>query len=124
MATNIKTIVVADDEPIVRELLSMKLREREFDVYEAADGKEALDIIKEKEPDLVLLDVKMPVMDGLKVCQLIKENKEMEKIKILMFSAKAELVDRSDGLRAGADYYLTKPARFAEIIKIIDQMKP
>lgn len=122
MVTKIKTIVVADDEPIVRELLSMKLREREFDVYEAADGKEALDLIQKNVPDLVLLDVKMPGMDGLKVCRHIKEHKDLENVKILMFSAKAELVDRSDGLRAGADYYLTKPARFAEILKIIDQL--
>ena len=120
----VKAIVVADDEAIVRELLSLKLRERGYDVYEATNGIETLDLVKEKMPELVILDVKMPVMDGLKACRAIKGDKETEHIKILMFSAKAELVDRSEGLRAGANHYLTKPARFAEIINIIDQLEP
>lgn len=116
----IKTVLVADDESLVRELLSLKLREKGYEVFEAADGQETLQIVQDKMPELVLLDVKMPEVDGFQVCRTIKKSEKLNNIKIVMFSAKAELVDRHDGLRAGADYYLTKPARFGEILKVIE----
>ena len=71
------------------------------------------------KPDVIILDVKMPSMDGIQVCNELKNNKDTKDIKIIMFSAKAELVDRSEGINAGADVYLTKPARFKEIIETI-----
>lgn len=120
--TKVKTILVADDESLVRELLSIKLREKGFEVIEAADGKETLGQIREKRPELVLLDVKMPEKNGIEVCRTVRKDKDLENTKIIIFTAKAELADRGEGMRAGADYYLTKPARFAEVLNIINKI--
>jgi len=114
-----KKVLVADDEKIVRELLCEKLKEHNCIVFEAEDGEETIDLAIKEKPDVIILDVKMPYMDGIQVCNELKNNKDTKDIKIIMFSAKAELVDRSEGINAGADVYLTKPARFKEIIETI-----
>lgn len=117
-----KKVLVADDEKLVRELLCEKLREDGYIVLEAEDGKMAVDIAIEHKPDVIILDVKMPLMNGLRACKELKSNSETEKIKIIMFSAKAELVDRSEGISAGADLYLTKPSRFKDVIEAINSV--
>ena len=117
------TILVAEDEKIIRELLTGKLRERGYKVLEAADGVEALTIIKSERPDIVILDLLMPKMEGIEVCRVVKENQELINIKIIVFTAKDELKKRREALQYGADYYLTKPARFSEIINIIKKIE-
>ena len=103
-----KKILVADDEPHILQLVRMILEES-YEIIEAGDGEEAYRLISEKKPDLVLLDVMMPEMNGYEVCQKMKQDPRTRDIKIAMLSAKAQEKDIIQGLKLGADYYLTKP---------------
>lgn len=103
-----KKILVADDEPHILQLVRMILEES-YEIIEAGDGEEAYRLISEKKPDLVLLDVMMPKMNGYEVCQKMKQDPRTRDIKIAMLSAKAQEKDIIQGLKLGADYYLTKP---------------
>ncbi len=106
-------ILLVDDEAHIRTLLKRTLMDLEddFDVelLAAENGQEALDIIKEEEPQLVFLDVMMPKMNGFDVCYVIKHELKMEGATIVMLTAKGQTVDRKHGLEVGADHYVTKP---------------
>ena len=108
-----KTILVVDDEKMIRNLLNVNLTKEGYNVIEATDGMEAIDIATEKKPDLILLDVMLPKMDGLTVCKRIKN---IMNVPILMVSAKDGDVDKILGLELGADDYITKPFNIREVI--------
>ncbi len=102
-------ILVVDDSPTSVKVPEAKLTSEYYDVLTATDGSTALDIVHEQDPDLVLLDVMMPAMDGVEVCRRIKENPETTHIPVVMVSALKDVVDRVRCLDAGADDFLTKP---------------
>ena len=103
-----RILVVDDILPNVK-LLEAKLKNEYYNVLTASGGQEALDIIKHEKPDLVLLDVMMPEMDGFEVCRRIKASPETEHIPVVMVTALTDASDRVNGLQAGADDFLTKP---------------
>ena len=107
-------ILVVDDEPAVREALRRALSLEGYDVDLATDGAEALRSIALSEPDVVVLDVLMPEVDGLAACRRLRE--EGSRVPVLMLTARADVGDRVDGLDAGADDYLVKPFALEELL--------
>jgi two-component system cell cycle response regulator len=116
-------ILVVDDVPANIKLLEAKLTSEYYDVIMAKDGPEAIEKAEKHKPDLVLLDVMMPGMDGFEVCRKLKENAEISHIPIVMVTALTEKTDRLKGLEAGADDFLTKPindvALFARVKSLV-----
>lgn len=104
-----QSIMVVDDESMARALLRLILVRAGFDVIEAENGADALAKVAKKKPDLVLLDVMMPGMDGFEVCINLRNHKETVNLPIIMLSAKADLDSMNHGLEVGATKYLTKP---------------
>ncbi len=114
-----KTILIVDDEPHIRALLEETLEEftdRGVRLLIANDGAEGLELALAYQPDLILLDVMMPKMNGYDVCEMIKKKHNLQKIYILMLTAKGQEVDKEKGHAAGADEYLTKPFDPDEIV--------
>lgn len=109
----IKTVLVADDDPEIRDVVHIFLRNEGFQVLEAEDGLQAVDFMRREAIDLVILDVMMPGMDGIKACFKIRE---MSSIPIIMLSAKGEDIDKITGLTTGADDYVSKPFNPLELI--------
>jgi two-component system KDP operon response regulator KdpE len=107
------TILVVDDERRYRELLEMNLSRRGYRVLQAGDGLAALNQIEQKTPDLVMLDLMLPDMDGYEVCRRIRE---YSSVPIIMLTAKAEQAEKVRGLAIGADDYVTKPFSAEEVL--------
>ncbi len=116
-------ILVVDDVPANVKLLEVKLANEYYDVISAKDGYEAIKKAKEHKPDLILLDVMMPGMDGFETCRKLKEDIEVSHIPVVMVTALSETADRVRGLEAGADDFLTKPindiALFARVKSLV-----
>ncbi len=106
-------ILVVDDEQAVLDLLSYNLRKAHYEVLTAEDGRKALEIARQDEPDLILLDLMLPVVDGLDVCREIRHT---SKVPIIMITARGEEVDRVVGLELGADDYVCKPFSVRELM--------
>ena len=106
-------ILAADDEPRILKFLTGFLSREGFEVVTAADGSEVMAVFEESSPDLVLLDIMMPHMDGFEVCRKIRE---ISKVPIIILSAKNETLDKIMGLSLGCDDYLTKPFDSAELL--------
>src|SRR5512138_2470735 len=106
-------ILVVDDEPAVTDLLAYNLRKEHFEVLTAADGRTALQLAEECKPDLILLDLMIPEVDGLDVC---RELRRTSGIPIIMITAKGEEIDRVVGLEMGADDYICKPFSMRELL--------
>lgn len=104
-----QSVLVVDDEPMARTLLRLMLVRAGFNVSEAEDGYDALEKVRLNPPDIVLLDVMMPGMDGFKVCEALRHEDETMQLPIIMLSAKTDLDSINKGLRVGATKYLTKP---------------
>lgn len=104
-----ETILVVEDEEHIRELLRYNLEKEGYGVKEAASGEEALQLIRKEPPDLVLLDLMLPGMDGLEVCRRLKEEILTRHLPIIMLTAKGEEADVVTGLELGADDYIPKP---------------
>lgn len=109
-------ILVVEDEPDILEMLSYNLRQAGFEVGAATEGEQALRAAEEHPPDLVLLDLMLPGMDGLELCRLLKQRESLRRVPVVMLTAKAEEVDRIVGLELGADDYVTKPFSPRELI--------
>ena len=108
-----KYILIVDDDENIRNLLSIYLENEGFNTIKAENAKEALEILAEKEIELILLDIMMPQIDGIDACMRIRKDKNMP---IIMISAKSEDMDKIHGLTAGADDYITKPFNSLELI--------
>lgn len=106
-------ILVVDDEPAVTALLAYNLRKAHYEVLVAADGREALQLAREASPDLILLDLMLPEVDGLDVC---RELRKTSSVPIIMITALGEETDRVVGLELGADDYVTKPFSVRELM--------
>ncbi|MBQ2977898.1 MAG: response regulator transcription factor [Clostridia bacterium] len=107
-----KRILLVDDEPLILKGLRFTLEQEGYEIITAADGEEALKIFFEQPVDLVLLDVMLPKLDGIQVCQRIRESSN---VPILMLTAKGEDMDKILGLEYGADDYMTKPFNILEV---------
>ncbi|MGC8743894.1 MAG: response regulator [Verrucomicrobiia bacterium] len=102
-------VLVIDDEPDVLELIEYNLTAAGFNVIKASEGNEAIKKAREQSPDLIVLDIMLPGIDGFEICKILKRDKTTASIPIIMLTAKAEEVDRIVGLELGADDYITKP---------------
>lgn len=111
-----KRIVIVEDEPDIAEVLSYNLRREGFDVQVALDGTEGLSLIQQMPPDLVLLDLMLPGMDGLEICLELKKKNQTSQIFVIMLTAKGEESDVVLGLGLGADDYITKPFSPKELV--------
>ena len=111
------SVLVVDDEPTITEVVSRYLERAGYDTRVAADGPEALELAGEGRPDLVVLDLMLPGMDGLEVMRRLREVDEMS---VILLTAKGEASDRVIGLRLGADDYVVKPFSPAELVARVD----
>ena len=109
-------ILIVEDEPDIVELLAYNLHQAGFETITAFNGEDALRHANTKPPDLVLLDVLLPGVDGLEVCRILKRNPTTADIPVIMLTAKGEKTDRIVGLELGADDYVTKPFRPREVV--------
>ena len=114
-----KEILVVEDQDELRKLECLLLSSRGYLVEGVADGRAALDYMANRRPDLVLLDVMLPEVDGFEVCRQIKSNEETRHIPVIMVTAKTSPEDMARGEEAGANAYLTKPFKSAKIIENI-----
>lgn len=114
--TMTKKVLIADDEQNIVISLEFLLRREGFEVFVASDGEEALLRLRAEKPDLVLLDVMMPKMNGFDVCQAIRADPDLADIRVLMLTAKGREAEVSKGLGLGADAYMTKPFSTKELV--------
>ena len=116
-------VLIVDDEPNILMSLEFLLKKSGYKVFIARDGREALDIVEKELPDIILLDVMMPEVDGYEVCQKIKNDKETAHIKIVFLSAKTKQEDIDKGYELGAVLYITKPFSSRNLITKVDSLK-
>ena len=109
MISESATILIVEDEQDIRELLAYNLEKEGYATVQAADGKEGLDLARSRKPDLILLDLMLPKMDGLAVCRELERDSGTVRIPIIMLTARGEDVDRILGFELGADDYVVKP---------------
>ena len=117
-----KKILVADDEPNIVVALEYLLQRNGYEVHIARNGDEALRLIEAHVPDLVLLDVMMPLRSGYDICKRIRERPDWRHVKIVMLSAKGRDAEVNKGLAAGADLYITKPFSTRDLLGQINGM--
>lgn len=115
-------VLVIDDEPMSRALLRLTLQANNFDVIEATDGLAALALIGQQQPDLIIVDVVMPSLNGLDLCRIVRQNNKFEGIPIVIVSAKAQVDAIQAGMSAGATHYLTKPVSRRELVQVVDRL--
>lgn len=109
-------LLVVDDEPDIQMVVKARLEAAGYSVETAADGLDALRQVRANPPDLVVLDVMLPGMDGFAVCAMLKRDQHFSRIPIIMLSARTRPQDRSTGANVGADAYLAKPFQPAELL--------
>ena len=115
-------ILVVDDEPEAVELVEFNLKQAGYDVVTAADGADALKKARASIPDLIVLDIMLPEMNGLEVCKLLRRDAATARVPIIMLTAKAAEIDRVLGLELGADDYITKPFSPRELVLRVKKM--
>lgn len=114
-------VLIVDDSPTILRVIDLAIKDTGWEIYHAKDGLTALKITKEIEPDLILLDVMLPVYNGYQVCKLLKTNAKFSRIPIIMLTAKSSVLDKIKGRLANADMYLTKPFSQAELLEACDK---
>ena len=116
------SVLIVDDEPNIVLSLEFLMGEAGFDVRVARDGEAALDAVRDRRPDIVLLDVMTPVKNGYEVCQAIRSDPALRDVKIVMLTAKIREVEREKGLALGADEYVTKPFSTRELVERVKRL--
>ncbi len=111
-----KKVLVIDDQLEIRELVDVTLRGTEFDVLKASGGKEGIQIAREQKPDLILLDIMMPVYDGYMTCKVLKRNPATKDIPVIFLTAKKTKEDIKEALKAGGSDYIVKPFSPSEFL--------
>jgi len=117
----VKKILIVDDEQDIVETLAFMLKQKGFECVCAYDGEEGLKMAKENKPDLIILDVMMPKMNGYKICRLLKYDAKYKSIPIIMVTARSQDDDKTIGEETGANEYITKPFEFTEVIEKIEK---
>jgi DNA-binding response OmpR family regulator len=120
--TMAEKILVVDDEPESLKLFGYSLHRQGYEVVVAQSGKEALEVIDKQKPDLIILDIMMPGMDGYEVCRMIRANPKTQHLPVIMLTAKAEMQDKLTGFEVGADDYIHKPVTLAELFARVKAM--
>ncbi len=115
-------ILIADDEPNIVLSLEFLMQQSGYEVATARDGEEAMQKIVSFQPDLMLLDIMLPKLNGFEVCQRIRENSEWNRIKIIMLSAKGREIEISKGIALGTDAYITKPFSTKDLIAQVQHL--
>ena len=116
-----KKILIVEDEESLLKLESILLTSKGYDVRGVANGQEALDAVAEEKPDLILLDIMLPEIDGFEVCQRIKDDPDTKDIPVIMLTAKKSREDMARGEKVGADWYITKPFKSVMVIETIQR---
>jgi len=117
-----KKILLVDDEEDVLRTVGFRLQSSGYEVITASDGMEGLEKAHSEKPDLVILDLMLPKMDGYKVCAFLKKDTRYRNIPIIMFTAKAGDLDKKLGLEVGADAYVMKPFEPPELVKTVEDL--
>jgi CheY-like chemotaxis protein len=115
-------VLVVDDDDVIRQLITVNLELEGFEVFPAVDGQDALDKVKDVQPDVVTLDVMMPRVDGWEAAARLREDPETAHIKVILLSARAQESDIQRGDRIGVNAYLTKPFDPDELIDVVRRM--
>ena len=118
---NRPTVLVCDDEPHIVRLIQVNLERMGYDVVTAADGREALRLLRTLRPNLVMLDVMMPYVDGYEVLRSIRKNPETSKMQVIMLTVRAQEGDAAKAYENGADGYLTKPFNPEDLRRFLEQ---
>jgi twitching motility two-component system response regulator PilG len=116
-----RKILIVEDEESLLKLESILLTSKGFEVRGATNGQAALDAIAQERPDLVLLDIMLPELDGFEVCRRIKDDEATRQIPVIMLTAKKSREDMDRGEKVGADWYITKPFKSAMVIETIQR---
>ena len=111
-----RRIVVADDDPIVTKFLSAVFREEGYEVRVAEDGEQALRVVRDSRPDLVILDIVMPYQDGFEVCQQMRAEAQTRQVPVIILSMKEQEQDALHAFEVGADDYVRKPFNALELV--------
>jgi len=117
-----KKILIVDDEPNIVMSLEYTFKKNNFEVFIARDGQEALDILTRQLPDIIILDIMMPLVDGFETLQQIKKNDQLSHCKVVFLSAKNKESDIEKGLALGADAYLTKPFSIKKVVEQVNEL--
>jgi DNA-binding response OmpR family regulator len=117
-----RKILIVDDEPNIVMTLEYTFKKHNFEVFIARDGQEALDILDSKIPDIIILDVMMPNVDGFETLAKIKSNKKLNHCKVIFLSAKNKPSDIEKGVEIGADLYLTKPFSIKKVVEQVNDL--
>ena len=120
-----KKLLIVDDEAHIRMLIEQTLEDLEdegVEMFFAENGQEALELIQQQKPDLVFLDVMMPKLNGMEVCQKVKKDLGLKEVYIILLTAKGQEVDRQNGLDMGADRYMTKPFDPDEMLEVATEI--
>lgn len=117
-----RRIVIADDNTDLLALLTSRFRSLGFEVHEAPNGARALEIVRQQRPDIVLLDVMMPELNGFQVCRRLKQDPDLAKTPVVLLTAKDTDADRFWGNEVGADLYLTKPIDPGVVAQRIEEL--
>ena len=117
-----KTVLIVDDEPNIVVPIEFLMEQNGYSVLVAGSGEEALEIIAKYEPDLVLLDIMLPGVDGYEVCEIIRLNPEWQEMKIIFLTAKGRDVDMAKGMVLGADAYIIKPFSNVDILENVRKL--
>lgn len=115
-------VLIVDDEPSILLSLEFLMKKEGYRVFIARDGAEAFDIIRQEVPDLLLLDVMMPLVDGYDVCRFVKQSPDYQHCKVIFLSAKSKDKDIQKGLDLGADLYIPKPFSTRELIAKVNEL--
>ena len=115
-----KSILVADDDPDILSIVSMSLETQGYTVYKAANGREAVDLARQHHPDLILMDMMMPVVSGYEAVTELKAEQSTRDITIVGLSAKAMATDMERATDVGIDGYITKPFRIAQVLSVVE----
>jgi len=120
--TEQKRILIADDNENIRDALTYLLQDEGFQLWIANDGADALKKVREVHPDILLLDIMMPEMNGYDVCRTIKSDPDLKKTYIIMLTAKGQMKEQEHGKEVGADEYIVKPFSPGEVLVKIKKM--
>ena len=115
----LKKILIADDEPDILKIVTIRLSKMGYELTLAADGAQALDFARQSKPDLIFLDYRMPVLNGLEVCDQLKADAALKQIPVVIMTASAAMVDDQALKKAKADGFIKKPFEAAEIVGLI-----
>ena len=119
---NMKKILIVDDEPNIVMSLEYTFKKNNFEVFIARDGQEALDILEKQLPDLIILDIMMPMVDGFATLEEIKKDSRLQHCKVIFLSAKNKQKNIDKGLALGADLYVVKPFSIKKLVEQVNEL--